>query len=99
MSYHSHRIPGNFCTRSPSPPNWNSWNKIKKTIDVQNWTVHDTRRFFSTTLASLGIEPHIIERLLNHKSGEISDVAAIYNRFKYAPQMRTALQLEVVSVV
>jgi integrase len=31
--------------------NWNSWNKIKKTIDVQNWTVHDTRRFFSTTLA------------------------------------------------
>jgi integrase len=60
---------------------------------VTSWVIHDTRRTFATNLAELGVEPHIIERLLNHVSGQISGVAAIYNRFKYEPQMRAALDL------
>jgi integrase len=76
-------------------PNWNSWNKLKKTFDkttgLSNWTIHDLRRTFSTLLAQLDTPPHIIEFLLNHKSGEVSGVAAIYNRYHYLPQMKQAL--------
>lgn len=75
----------------------NSWSKNKKNLDarcdVSEWTLHDLRRTFATNLAELGVEPHIIERLLNHSSGQISGVAAIYNRFSYQPQMRAALEL------
>ncbi len=82
-------------TKSPRP-NWNSWNKLKQTFDektgLSDWTIHDLRRTFSTLLAQLGTQPHIIERLLNHASGEISGVSAIYNRHKYLPEMREALQ-------
>jgi integrase len=73
-------------------PNWNSWNKIKKQAQFDGFTIHDIRRTFATTLAAIGIEPHIIERLINHASGQISGVAAIYNRYHYLPQMREALE-------
>ena len=63
---------------------FNGWAKPKKTFDglcnVSNWQLHDLRRTFATNLAALGIPPHIVERLLNHSSGTISGVAAIYNR-------------------
>ena len=55
---------------------------------MSGWTLHDLRRTFSTHLADLDVLPHIIERLLNHVSGEISEVAAIYNRSRYARLMR-----------
>ena len=35
--------------------------------------------------------PHVIEKLLNHVSGQISGVAAIYNRFQYQDKMREAV--------
>lgn len=82
-----------------TPPNWNSWNKEKKNTEwvdsihnVTDWTVHDLRRTFATIHAEIGTPPHVIERLLNHKSGEVSGVAAIYNRYHYLPQMREALE-------
>jgi integrase len=77
-------------------PNWNSWNKLKKNFDkstgLSNWTIHDLRRTFSTLLAQFDTPPHIIEFLLNHKSGEVSGVAKIYNRYHYLPQMKQALE-------
>lgn len=79
-------------------PNWNSWNKDKKNTEwqdsihkVTDWTIHDLRRTFATVHAQIGTPPHIIERLLNHKSGVVSGVSAIYNRYHYLPQMREAL--------
>jgi len=59
---------------------------------VTGWTLHDLRRTFSTGLASLGIAPHIIERLINHSTGVISGVTATYNRFAYMPEMREAVE-------
>jgi integrase len=59
---------------------------------VTGWTLHDLRRTFSTGLADLDVPPHIIERLLNHASGEISGVAATYNRSRYARPMREAVE-------
>ena len=42
-------------------------------------------------MASLGVSPHVIERLLNHASGTLGGVAGVYNRFQYLPEMREAL--------
>jgi integrase len=52
----------------------------------------DLRRTFATNLAQLGVAPHVIERLLNHVTGQISGVAAIYNRAKYFDEMAQAMQ-------
>ena len=45
----------------------------------------------ATNLAQLHTPPHVVEKLLNHASGTISGVAAIYNRFQYFEEMRGAL--------
>ena len=75
---------------------FNAWSKSKVYIDnvsgTTGWTLHDLRRTFATNLAKLGTPPHVIEALLNHKSGEIRGVAAIYNRHRYLDEMRKALE-------
>ena len=73
---------------------YNGWSKLKTSVDpgVAAWTLHDLRRTFATNLASLSVPPHVIERLLNHSSGMISGVAAIYNRFSYLAEMRAAVE-------
>jgi integrase len=70
------------------------WSKLKARLhpDIAPWTFHDLRRTFTTNLAGLEVAPHVIERLLNHASGTISGVAAIYNRHAYLPEMREALE-------
>ena len=42
-------------------------------------------------MASLGTPPHVVERILNHSSGIISGVAAVYNRYDYKEEMKAAL--------
>ena len=74
----------------------NAWGQEKAAFDalagIAPWTLHDLRRTFATNLAALNVAPHIVERLLNHKSGQISGVAAIYNRFDYFKECLTALE-------
>lgn len=72
---------------------YNGWSKLRTTVnpDIAPWTLHDLRRTFATHLASLNVPPHVIERLLNHAAGTISGVAAIYNRYSYLDEMRTAI--------
>ena len=84
---------------------FNGWTKEKKKFDdacgVTNWTLHDLRRTFGTTLAELAVPPHIIERLLNHRLGVISNkaqgtvsaIAEVYIRYSYLPEMRKAIAL------
>jgi integrase len=55
------------------------------------WTNHDLRRSFATVSARLGIAPHIVEKVLNHSSGSIRGVAAVYNRHGYDIEKRRAL--------
>jgi integrase len=64
---------------------------LDKLLNIAPWTLHDLRRTFATNLARLGVAPHIIERLINHVTGTISGVAAIYNRANYMPEMREAV--------
>jgi hypothetical protein len=43
-------------------------------------------------MAGIGVAPHVIEAVLNHKSGTIKGVAKIYNRYNYATEKRQALE-------
>lgn len=68
------------------------WAKRKTLVNgLAHWTIHDLRRTAATHMAELGIEPHIIEAILNHVSGHKTGVAGIYNRASYGKQMRIAL--------
>ncbi len=74
---------------------YSGWSKGKAALDRQwplpQWGLHDIRRSVATNLAELHTAPHVVEKLLNHASGTISGVAAIYNRFQYLAEMREAL--------
>jgi integrase len=66
----------------------------KRLHGIAPWKLHDLRRSLASWLADHGdVEPHIIEAILNHYSGHRSGVAGIYNRAKYARQIRAALSL------
>lgn len=74
--------------------NLSSFSREKRKIDAKyplpHWTVHDLRRTFATIHARIGTPVHVVEALLNHRSGTVSGVAAIYNRYTYLPEMRVA---------
>jgi integrase len=58
---------------------------------VNGWRIHDVRRTVASGMARIGVDPHVIEKVLNHKSGIISGVAAVYNRYAYEKEKRSAL--------
>lgn len=60
---------------------------------LPEWHLHDLRRTCATELAKLGIKQEVTEAILNHKSGKVSGVAAIYNRHEYHDEKREALKL------
>lgn len=57
------------------------------------WTLHDLRRTLVTRVNDLGLaEPHVIEALVNHRSGAAKrGVAGVYNRAAYRDQKHAAL--------
>ena len=59
----------------------------------QHWTLHDLRRTSASGMAGLGIAPHVVEAALNHKSGTIKGVAAVYNRYTYSAESARRLRL------
>lgn len=61
--------------------------------DAEDWRIHDLRRTVATNMAMLRIQPQVIEAVLNHKSGIVSGVAAIYNRHAYQDEKREALEV------
>ncbi len=65
----------------------------KKAKPMASWTIHDLRRAAATGMAELGVQPHIVEAILNHVSGHKGGVAGIYNRATYEPEKRAALAL------
>jgi integrase len=60
-------------------------------LALSPWTLHDLRRTFATNLAALGTPIHVTEKILNHVSGTVSGVAAVYNRHAYMDEMRAAI--------
>jgi hypothetical protein len=47
-------------------------------------------------MADIGVQPHVIEAVLNHVSGHKAGVAGIYNRSTYATEKRAALDTWVI---
>jgi integrase len=80
---------------------FSGWSKSKKALDkriadstsISHWTPHDLRRTAATGMADLGVQPHVIEAVLNHVSGHKSGVAGIYNRALYTAEKAQALAL------
>lgn len=60
--------------------------RMDRAIGSGDWRVHDIRRTVATNMAMMGIAPHVIEAVLNHKTGIVSGVAAVYNRHAYVPR-------------
>ncbi|TXM65881.1 site-specific integrase [Methylobacterium sp. WL12] len=61
-------------------------------VELKPWRLHDLRRTASTGMAKGGVPIHVVEAVLNHASGTVSGVAAIYNRYQYLAEKRTALE-------
>ena len=60
-------------------------------IDIPDWRLHDLRRTAASGMARLGQPVHVVEAVLNHKSGSVRGVAAVYNRYDYASEKSEAL--------
>jgi len=65
--------------------------RLKTMTDISDMRAHDFRRTFASSLARLKVQPHVIESCLNHISGQISGVAATYNRYQYFDERKEAL--------
>jgi integrase len=83
-----------FSTNGKTPVS--GFSKVKERTDilsgVREWRIHDLRRTVASGMARLSIPPHIVEKVLNHSSGSISGVAAVYNRHGYLDEKREALE-------
>ena len=66
---------------------------LRKVKPMPAWRLHDLRRTVATRMADLGVQPHVIEAVLNHISGHKAGVAGVYNRSTYIAEKTAALAL------
>src|SRR5271166_4371130 len=73
------------------------FSRAKRRLDqlsgITRWRLHDLRRTCVSGMARLGIAPHVADKILNHQSGTISGVAAVYQRHEFLPERQAALDL------
>jgi integrase len=71
--------------------------RAKRRLDqlsgVTGWRLHDLRRTCVSGMARLGVAPHVADKILNHRAGTISGVAAVYQRHEFLPERLQALDL------
>src|SRR6516165_7232561 len=72
------------------------FSKAKRLLDqfsgVTGWRLHDLRRTCVSGMARLGVAPHVADKILNHQSGTISGVAAVYQRHQFLAERKDALE-------
>lgn len=61
----------------------------KPTLKMPKFVPHDIRRSFQTHLASMGVEPVVVEKLLSH---ELQGMLRVYNQYDYMKERTLALQ-------
>ena len=66
--------------------------EMREDAELAPWVIQDLRRTATTGMARLGIPPHVADRILNHQAGTIRGVAAVYNRFEYLDERKSALE-------
>jgi integrase len=73
-----------------------TYGKLKTRLDAKlkfaPWRFHDLRRTAITGMVEIGIEPHVVEAVVNHISGSRAGVAGIYNRSELVEPRRKALE-------
>jgi integrase len=74
---------------------FSEFSQAKRRLDelsgVTGWRVHDLRRTCVSGMARLGIAPHVADKILNHQSGTISGIAAVYQRHEFLAERKEAL--------
>lgn len=87
-----------FPARGRTNISFNGWNKSKAGLDEKlgpdfaPWTLHDLRRTFATNMAKLGVRLEVTEKLLNHVSGSLGGIVAVYQRYDFQAEMRQAVE-------
>jgi integrase len=78
------------------------WSKMRERLGAavnealgkqpERWVLHDLRRTFATrAVEDLKIAPHVVDKVLNHSTGVVRGVAAVYNRAELLDERRSAL--------
>ncbi len=72
-----------------------SWAKrhLDDISGVKAWRLHDLRRTCVSGMAGVGVPPHVADKILNHQSGTISGVAAVYQRHEFMAERKHALDI------
>jgi integrase len=72
-----------------------SFSSAKRELDkisgLTGWRLHDLRRTCVSGMARLGVPPHVADKVLNHQTGTISGVAAVYQRHEFLAERKDAL--------
>ncbi len=88
---------GNLVFSGDGTTLFQGYSKAKARLDrisgVSGWTLHDLRRTVVSGMAPLGVAPHVADKILNHQSGAISGVAAVYQRHEFLNERERALEL------
>jgi integrase len=63
------------------------------------WRLHDFRRTGVSTLARLGFDSIVVDKLLAHQPGKLKGVAAVYQRHDFANERARALDAWAAHVV
>jgi integrase len=83
-----------FTTTGNTPVS--GFSRAKSRIDNQmgpipHWRFHDLRRTVATGLQRLHVPQEVTDAALNHKSGKISGISAVYQKHHYRDEKRSAL--------
>jgi integrase len=86
---------GQFVFSNLGSKPFKEFSRSKRALDhasrVAGWRLHDLRRTCVSGMAKLGIAPHVADKILNHQTGTISGVAAVYQRHDFRTERESAL--------
>ena len=68
-----------------------AWARARVQLGLDNVVLHDFRRTCATGLQKLGVRLEVPEAVLNHKSGSVSGIVAIYQRHDWKQEKQEAL--------
>jgi integrase len=63
-----------------------------KGYSLTDWRIHDLRRTAITGMARAGADLHVIERAVNHTSGSFGGIVGVYQKHRFADEMKSALE-------
>jgi integrase len=92
---HRHPRTSDYVFATSGMKYFQAFGKAKRKLDevcgFTDWWLHDLRRTIVSGMARMGVPPHVADKILNHQSGTISGVAAVYQRHEFLVERRDAL--------